>query len=132
MVKATRGGFSMQQYMLLIHSPEGYWDALSDEDRSAMYEQYFALSRELRDLGRYVSAHELQPLATATTVRVRDGETLVTDGPYAETKEALGGYYLIEAESLEDAAQWAARIPSASYGAVEVRPVVMREAEVGA
>jgi hypothetical protein len=122
----------MQQYMLLIHDPEGVWESFSDEERDAAYEEYFAFSRELQDQGRYVSAHELQPTATAATVRVRDGEMVVTDGPYAETKEALGGYYLIEADSLDEAATWAAKIPSARHGAVEVRPVVMREAEVGA
>jgi hypothetical protein len=121
-----------QQYMLLIHSPEGYWDALSDEERNATYDEYFAFSRELQDQGRYIAGQELQPVATAASVRVRDGATLVTDDPYLETKEALGGYYLIEADSLDEAATWAAKIPSARYGVVEVRPVVMREAEVGA
>jgi hypothetical protein len=121
----------MQQYMLLIHD-QGVWETLSEDEQSALYEEYSAFSRELRDQGRYVSTHELQPGDMAATVRVRDGETLVTDGPYAETKEVLGGYYLIEAESLDEAATWAAKIPSARYGVVEVRPVVMREAEVGA
>jgi hypothetical protein len=121
----------MQQYMLLIHDQE-VWDTLSEDEQNAMYEEYSAFSRELREQGRYVSAHELQPVTTAASIRVRDGETLVTDGPYAETKEVLGGYYVIEAESLDEAATWAAKIPTARYGVVEVRPVVMREAEVGA
>jgi hypothetical protein len=121
----------MQRYMLLIHD-QNVWETLSDDEQNVAYEEYSALSRELREQGRYVSTQELQPSATAATVRVRDGETLVTDGPYAETKEALGGFYLIEAESLDEATTWAARIPTARYGVVEVRPVVMREAEVGA
>lgn len=122
----------MQEYMLLIHSAEGHWESLPEAERNAIYEEYFALSRELQDQGRYISSAELQPVATAASVRVRDGKTLVTDGPYTETKEALGGYYLIEAESLEEATKWAARIPSARDGVIEVRPVVMREAEVSA
>jgi hypothetical protein len=121
----------MQQYMLLIHDQD-VWDTLSEDEQNALYEEYSAFSRELRDQGRYVATHELEPKSTAATVRVRDGETLVTDGPFAETKEALGGYYLIEAESLDEATAWAAKIPTARYGVVEVRPVVMREAEVGA
>ena len=121
----------MPQYMLLIHD-QNVWESLSEDEQNAMYEEYSAFSRELREQGRYVSAHELQPVDTAASVRVRDGEVVVTDGPYAETKEVLGGYYLIEADSLDEAATWAAKIPSARHGAVEVRPVVMREAEVGA
>ena len=118
------------QYLLLIYGAEGHWEARSDEDREAVYKEYYALSNDLREQGKLVSANELQPTSTATTVTVRDGETIVTDGPYAETKEALGGYYLIEAESLDEALEWAARIPSARDGSIEVRPVVMRTAEV--
>jgi hypothetical protein len=130
MVKRRKEG-SMQQYMLLIHDQD-VWETLSDDEQNAIYEEYSAFSRELRDQGRFVSAHELQPKTTAATVRVREGETLVTDGPFAETKEALGGYFLIEAESIDEATTWAARIPTARYGVVEVRPVVIQEAEVGA
>jgi len=121
----------MQQYMLLIHDQD-VWETLSDDEQNAAYEEYSAFGRELREQGRYVSANELQPVAASSSVRVRNGETLVTDGPFAETKEALGGYFLIEAESLDEAITWAAKIPTARYGVVEVRPVVMREAEVGA
>jgi hypothetical protein len=120
------------QYMLLIYSEPGSWSSLSEDERSAVYEEYFALSRRLREQDKLVSSHELQPSSTATTVEVRDGETAVTDGPFAETKEVLGGYYLIEAESLDEAIEWAAEIPAARRGKVEVRPVVMREAEVSA
>jgi hypothetical protein len=118
------------QYMLLIYTEPGAWEAYSDEERNALYQEYFGLSNDLREQGKMVSANELQPTATATTVTVREGDTVVTDGPFAETKEALGGYYLIEAESLDEAIEWAARIPSARRGKVEVRPVVMERAEV--
>jgi hypothetical protein len=119
------------QYLLLIYGTEGQWESLTDAEREAIYEEYSALSNDLREQGKLVSANELQPTATATTIRLRDGETVVSDGPFAETKEALGGYYLIEAESLDEALEWAVRIPSAREGAIEVRPVVMRHAEVG-
>ena len=117
------------QYLLLIHGAEGQWESRTDEEREAMYREYAAFSDDLRDQGKLISANELQPVSTATTITVRDGETIVTDGPFAETKEALGGYYLIEAESLDEAIEWAARIPSARDGSIEVRPVVMRQAE---
>jgi hypothetical protein len=118
------------QDMLLIYGSEHRWASLSEAERNTIYEQYYALSRELRAQGKLVSSHELQPTWTATTVAVRDGEPIVTDGPFAETKEALGAYYVIEAESLDEALAWAARIPSARDGRVEVRPVVMEHAEV--
>jgi hypothetical protein len=118
------------QYMLLIYGSEERWDSYSDEERKAIYEEYYALSRDLRDQGKLISSHELQGSATATSVRLRDGKTLTTDGPFAETKERLGGYYLIEADSPGEAVEWAARIPSARDGVVEVRPVVLEHAEV--
>jgi hypothetical protein len=120
------------QYMLLIYSEPGSRDSFSDEEVNAMYEEYFALSRRLHEHGKLVSSHELQGPSTAKSVVVRNGETTATDGPFAETKEVLGGYYLIEADSPEEAVEWAAQIPSARYGRIEVRPVVMREAEVSA
>jgi hypothetical protein len=118
------------QYMLLIYSSEDAWERLSEDERSALYAEYGQLGRDLRERNAFVSGDELESTSTATTVRVRDGEPLISDGPFAETKETLGGYYLIEAESLDEALQWAARIPSARHGAVEVRPIVMRTAEV--
>ena len=118
------------QYLLLIYGAEGAWESRSEDERQAMYQEYSALSNDLREQGKLISANELQPTETATTIGVRDGETVVTDGPFAETKEALGGYYLIEADSLDEALEWAARIPSARDGSIEVRPVVMREVEV--
>jgi hypothetical protein len=111
------------QYLLLIND---------DEVERDLMPEYITFTEALRESGALVSANELQPESTATTVRVRDGETLVTDGPFIETKEWLGGYYLIDVETLDDALEWAAKIPSARYGHIEVRPVVMRQAEVGA
>lgn len=117
------------RYMLQIYSPEGRWDSLPKEERDALYEQYFALSRDLRERGALVDSYELESTATATSVRVREGQTLLTDGPFAETTERLGGYYVIDAESLDEAIEWAARIPSAQHGTIEVRPVVLRDKE---
>jgi hypothetical protein len=113
------------QYLLLIHDDE-------TQDNGDLMPEYVAYSEALRDSGALVGANQLQPTDTATTVRVRDGETLVTDGPFIETKESLGGYYLVETESLDEAIEWAAKIPSARSGHIEVRPVVMRQAEVSA
>jgi hypothetical protein len=120
------------QYMLLIFDDERVWGDLSEEERGKLYAQYGAFTNELRESGALVSADQLQPSTTATLVRVREGETLTTDGPFAETKEQLGGYYLIEAESLDEAIEWAAKIPSARGGTIEVRPVVQLPAEVEA
>jgi hypothetical protein len=118
--------------MLLIYSEPSSWESQSEEKRSAMYQEYSALTRRLGNQGKFVSSHELQSSSTAMTVEVRDGQTVATDGPFAETREVLGGYYLIEADSPQEAIEWAAQIPSARHGKVEVRPVVMREAEVPA
>jgi hypothetical protein len=120
------------QYMLLIYGSETAWESRTDDERAAMYEEYHALDRELRELRAFVSSQELRPTETATSVRVRDGETLVTDGPFAETREALGGYYVIEAASIDEAIEWAAKIPSAREGTIEIRPVVREHEEVGA
>jgi hypothetical protein len=110
------------KYMALIYGNEEAWDALSEEEQQGVTERYMALAREPVTVG----GDELQDPDTATTIRVRDGETLTTDGPFAETKEQLGGYYLIDCASLDEALEFAARIPAAERGAVEVRPVVER------
>jgi hypothetical protein len=107
--------------MALIYGDEGRWDSLSSEERDAIYEQYRAFGQ--RAEGKVLDGAELAPTRSATTVRVRNGETVVTDGPFAETKEQLGGFYLLECEGLDEAAQLAAQIPGASTGAVEVRTV---------
>jgi hypothetical protein len=113
--------------MLLIYGNENDWQGRSDEERGQVIQAYGAFTEELRGAGAMVAGDALQPTQTATTVRVQDGETLTTDGPFAETKEQLGGYYLIEAESLDEAIEWAGKIPAASHGSVEVRPVMVFE-----
>ena len=112
------------QYLLLIHDDEQLWASMSDEERGAYFGEYMRFTQELVDAGVHVGGTQLQGTDSATVVRVREGETLTTDGPFAETKEQLAGYYLIEAETLDDALDWAARIPSARIGTIEVRPVV--------
>jgi hypothetical protein len=113
------------QYLALIHGDEGEWESLSDEDREQVYGRYMEFSQ--RD--EVVGGAELQSASTATTVRVKDGERLVTDGPYAEVKEALGGYFILECDSIDEACRLAAMIPAAEQGAVEVRPVYVDEKE---
>jgi len=111
------------KYALLIYSHEPDWDDLSDDEKAAIYAEYFAVS----ETPGVVGGSELEPAATATTVRVADGETMTTDGPFVETKEMLGGFFLFEADDLDAALELAARIPAARRGgAVEVRPVVER------
>ena len=115
----------MAQYMLLIYDDPSVWQSMSEEESNAVMGEYFAYTQELRDAGAYVAGDALHPTETATSVRVRDGERLTTDGPFAETKEALGGYYLIDVETEEEAQDWAAKVPSARYGTIEVRPIVV-------
>jgi hypothetical protein len=109
------------KYALLIHSRDDGWDALSEQEQQAIYGEYAAVAQSP---GVY-AGDQLAPANLTTTVRVKDGETLTTDGPFAETKESLGGYFLFEADNLDDAIAIAARIPAARMGgAVEVRPIV--------
>jgi hypothetical protein len=115
------------QYMLLIYGNQASWDDRSDEERGQMMQAYGDFTQELRDSGAMIAGDALEPTQTATTVRVQNDETLTTDGPFAETKEQLGGYYLIEADSLDEAIEWAAKIPGARHGSVEVRPVMVFE-----
>jgi hypothetical protein len=110
------------QYMLLIYGNDTEWDQRSDEEKNAIYAEYGAVSQTPGIKG----GAELQPATTATTVRVQNGDTLTTDGPFSESKEVLGGYFLFEADDLDAAIDVAARIPAARHGAVEVRPVVER------
>jgi hypothetical protein len=112
------------QYALLIYGAESDWEERSEPERRATLERYFQLNRDLRAQGKLLGGEELQPFGSATTVRVRDGDTIVGDGPFAETKEVLGGFYLVEADSLDEAIEWASRIPAAAHGTIEVRPVV--------
>jgi hypothetical protein len=111
------------KFLAMIYADEAVWDGMSDEDRQRAYARYRAFGEEGRAAGVVLAGNELGPTRDATTVRVRNDETLVTDGPYAEVKEALGGFYLLECDSMDDALDWAARIPGAEHGAVEVRPL---------
>ena len=117
------------QYMLLIYDDENVWASMPEEERNAAYGEYFSYTNELREKGAFVAGDQLQPTAAATTVRVKKGEQVVTDGPFAETKEQLGGFYLVEADSADEALAWAEKIPAARYGSIEVRPVVQVRAE---
>ena len=112
------------QYMLLIYNPPGDWEALPAEQRHAISNEYFTFTNELQESGKMVAGDALQHISTATSIRVRDGEALTTDGPFAETKEVLGGYYLIDVDTLDEALEWGAKVPGAKYGTIEVRPVV--------
>jgi hypothetical protein len=109
------------KYMLLVYLDE---QALSETERERCYVESAQLAQELNSSGQYVDASPLHPISTATSVRVRDGKRLVTDGPFAETREQLGGYYLIDARDLDEAIGIAERIPVASLGTVEIRPVL--------
>lgn len=111
------------QYLLLIYSQEPRWDAMPELEKQKVYQQYRELIGELQKDGKFLGGHELQPTTSATTVRVRDGKRAVTDGPFAETKEHLGGYFLVEAKDLDEALSIAACIPTAAVGSIEVRPV---------
>jgi hypothetical protein len=110
------------RYILLIYTEEPTAD-VPDDVMAAEFGEYDAFSELLRSRGAYEAGEALQPTATATTVRVVDGQTVATDGPYAETREALGGFYLVEAADLDEAIDYASRIPGARHGAIEVRPI---------
>jgi hypothetical protein len=112
------------QYMLLLNVDETRWTTMTDEEKERSFGAYMAYARALHEAGAYVDGNRLQPSSTATTVRVTgEGATSVLDGPFAETKEQLGGYFLIEASDLDSAIAWAARCPAASHGTVEVRAI---------
>ncbi|MBY0562943.1 MAG: YciI family protein [Hyphomonadaceae bacterium] len=114
------------QYMLLIYGEEAKWAALAPEKISEVMAAYFAYTEDLAKAGKLKSGDELQPVETAKTVSLETGKRQVVDGPFADTKETLGGYYLIEADNIDEAVEWAARCPGARQGRIEVRPVVMR------
>ncbi len=112
------------RYLCVIYDEEAKLNTMSKEEGEAFMGEYFAFTDDIKKSGHYLAGEALQPVATATTVRVRNGKLSTTDGPFAETKEQLGGYYLINARDLNEAIQIAAKIPSARTGTVEVRPVV--------
>lgn len=109
------------KYMLLIYMEE---NAMTDAERQACYVESTKLTHDLHDRGQFIAASPLQPVATATSVRVKQGNASVTDGPFAETREQLGGYFMIDVKNLDEAIAVAARIPGAKKGTVEIRPVM--------
>ena len=111
------------KYLLLIHEDETRYDRITEEENAAFMGEFGQFSQAVKESGAFVTAHRLRPTTTATTVRVQDGKTLTTDGPFAETKEQLGGFYLVEAANLDEAIAWAEKIPSARYGSIEIRPI---------
>jgi hypothetical protein len=109
------------KYMLLVYLDE---NAMTDQEREHCYVESAQLAQELSSTGKYLDASPLHPVATATSLRVREGKRLITDGPFAETREQLGGYYLIDAKDLDEAIAVAERIPPARVGTIEIRPVM--------
>jgi len=121
------------EYLLLLHADEAGWTKMSKEQQEQGYAAYMAYGEALKKAGALKGSNRLQPVSAATTVRVTNGKQQVLDGPYAESKEQLGGYYLIDAPDLDAAIAWAARCPGASHGTIEVRPVwAMARAEQAA
>jgi hypothetical protein len=115
--------------MALIYGDASRWDSFTEEEKEVVYARYRAFGDEARTAGVLLGGAELASTRAATTVQVRNEETLVTDGPYAEVKEALGGYYVFEVDTMDDALDLAAKIPGAEHGAVEVRPIYVDPAE---
>ncbi|MFN8573339.1 MAG: YciI family protein [Gemmatimonadaceae bacterium] len=111
------------KYLCLIYDDESMWPRMSKPEVDAIMTEYYTFTEDIRKSGHYINGNPLKPTNTATTVRVRNGKLSTTDGPFAETREQLGGYYLVEAKDLNDAIQLASRIPSARMGCVEVRPI---------
>lgn len=112
------------KYMLLIYGNEAAREHAGDQQRAEIFAAYGAYTKAMRDSGAFVAGDPLQPTATATTVRLADGKRQVLNGPYAETKEQLGGYYIIDVPDLDAALSWAARCPGAAVGTLEVRPIM--------
>ncbi len=113
------------QYLLLIYANEAETAAMADAEIATMMSEYGEFTKSIVQAGNFKAGDRLKPISTATTVRVRNGKSMTTDGPFAETREQLGGYYLVEAENLDEATAIAARIPGAKHGSIEVRPVWM-------
>jgi hypothetical protein len=115
------------QYLLLIYGSEAHFGKLSKVEQGKIEEEYGGYTKSIADSGHLRGGNELDVVAKAATVRVRNGKKVVTDGPFAETKEQLGGYYLVEAKDRDEAVALAARIPSVRWGAIEVRPIIPHE-----
>ena len=112
------------RYLALIYEDEHIWERMPKNEAEKIFEEYFSFTDEIKKSGHHLGGEPLQPTGTATTVRVRNGKISTTDGPFAETKEQLGGFYLLEARDLNEAIQVAAKIPGARLGSIEVRPVM--------
>jgi hypothetical protein len=112
------------KYLLLIYGSETEWNRLSEAETGKIFGEYMAYGSRIRKSGNYIAGQALEPVSTATTVRVKDGKTLTTDGPFAETREQLGGFYMVEAKNLDEAIALAAGIPGARMGSIEVRPIM--------
>lgn len=112
------------KYLLMICNSEAEDAKMPPAEKQAMYAAFFAFTQEVKDRGVYLGGNPLHPTSTSTTVRVRDGKVLTTDGPFAETKEQMGGYYLLNCANLDEAIELAAKIPSVKWGSVEIRPVL--------
>ncbi len=111
------------KYMLLIYSDENHYAKMSEQEMGELMAEYGKFHGEVESSGCLITSHRLRPCAMSTSVRTRSGESMATDGPFAETKEQFGGYYLIEAGNLDEAIEWAKKIPTVHYGTIEVRPV---------
>ena len=112
------------RYLLLVYEDEGGFARLPEAEQGRVFAEYMDYGKAIRRSGHWVASHALQPTSSATTVRVKGGKTLATDGPFAETREQLGGFYLVEAKDLDEAIALAARIPGARTGSIEVRPIL--------
>jgi len=120
------------KYMLLIHDNEKAWSALDHDQQTQIMAEYRRVTEQMRASGHHRAGSQLQPTSTATSVRVRNGKRLITDGPFAETREQLGGYYLVEAKNLDEAISLAERLPSARMGTIEIRPLAEASTPAGA
>jgi len=112
------------KYLLLIYENEKAFEGIPEAEQGKIFQEYMDYSKGILKSGNYIAGEALQPIATATTVRVKNGKTLTTDGPFAETKEQLGGFYMVEAKDLDEAIKLAAGIPASRTGSIEVRPIM--------
>jgi hypothetical protein len=112
------------KYLLLIYENEAGWEKVTEAEQGQIFQEYMDYTSAIRKSGHHVAGEALQPTSSATTVRVKNGKTLTTDGPFAETREQLGGFYMVEAKDLDEAIGLAARIPAARTGSIEVRPIM--------
>ena len=112
------------KYLLLIYENEAAFAGMPEAEQGKIFEEYMSYTKGIKKGGQYISGEALEPISTATTVRVKNGKTVTTDGPFAETKEQLGGFYMVEAKNLDEAIQLAAGIPASRTGSIEVRPIM--------